>query len=100
VRQEVVSYEEAHKDPVVHSPLEVVGERQVRHLQVSPVTIVIEFNNTKIAPKQLAVVTTPTDRKSRTAAVESSSGASRPGEASSGNRTSFQLVSDPDPDPV
>ncbi len=41
VRQKVVSNEEAHEDPVVNSPLEVVGEGQVRHLQVSPVTILI-----------------------------------------------------------
>jgi hypothetical protein len=75
VRQKVVSYEKAHEDPVVHSPLEVVGEGQVRHLQVSPVTIVIEFFDTKIAPKSSYiifryVVTTSTDRKFRIRAVE------------------------------
>ncbi len=53
VRQKVVSYEETHEDPIVDSPLEVVGEGQVRHLQVSPVRILMEFLNTKIAPKKV-----------------------------------------------
>ena len=36
MRQEIVSDEEAHEDPVVDGALEVVRERQVRHLQVLP----------------------------------------------------------------
>lgn len=35
MRQEVVSYKEAHEDPVVHAPLEVKGKGQAGHGQLS-----------------------------------------------------------------
>lgn len=33
MRQEIVSNKEAHEDPVVHTPLELKGERQASHGQ-------------------------------------------------------------------
>ena len=50
MRQEVVSDKEAHEDPVVNDPLKVVGEREVRHLQVTtehriPVILSVIFQN-------------------------------------------------------
>ena len=38
MRKEVIAHEEAHEDPVVDGPLEVVGEGQVGHLEIPPKT--------------------------------------------------------------
>jgi hypothetical protein len=34
VRQEVISYKEAHEDPIIQSPFEVKGEWLLRHIQL------------------------------------------------------------------